>query len=238
MMPREVLGIILENIETCPPYLRILGENRRLMERLREARDDGVDLTRIIYLTRIEYQGISYISTIRNTPSTDTPCESLTIPSNASEIILSRDHMGIRNIQFLNMNSNPLEDGSQWYENIGLLGSPIGWCAHVQHDVRSSIRTVFLDMNAKFIRRVFSSETFALTQNIIWDFSKGAFGVLHAHLTFILRTSVPSASLIGFTMSHLTVALEALLYAARREGTSEFMLIPELQKSTTCLSGE
>lgn len=126
-LPMELLTMILKYIGLCR-YLIVLGESRRLMGQLRIGggyRCERLSLSGDIYITRTNYQGISYISRISNTPgmlsSDETfPGESLSLPPNTQRIILSQDHMGVRNIQFSRTNSDLSADGSPWYECIGI----------------------------------------------------------------------------------------------------------------------
>jgi hypothetical protein len=124
-VPAEILTMILTYVGPCP-YLIVLGESRRLMDQLRISGEnwcERVSLSKDIYITRTDYQNVSYISKVSNTPfvlsSDETfPGGSLSLPPNTQRIILSKDHIGIRNIQFFRENSEPSVDGSPWYETI------------------------------------------------------------------------------------------------------------------------
>lgn len=163
-MPAEVLDMTLEYIGPYP-YLIIVGESRQLMERLRSTggnRCERLDLTETIYQTKIKYQNIPYMSRLSNTPSSEktSPEESLTVPLNTQRIILSKDHMGIRNMQFLNKNSDPSKNGSPWYEIIEISGSISDMKADICHNVNSFLRpfsyiTVMLKENQDLFLRSF-----------------------------------------------------------------------------------
>lgn len=120
-LPAEILGIILTFIGPCW-YLIVLGESRRLIEQLRNSRGDECEplsLLQDVYITRIEYQGISYLSRLSNTPlpSQDFLSEERLLPPlHVQKIILSTDHIGIRGIQLLDWQSDPSLDSSPWHK--------------------------------------------------------------------------------------------------------------------------
>lgn len=123
-LPAEIQAIILSYIGPCW-YLIVLGESRRLIEELRSGRtsrqSEQISLEKEVYISRIPYQGNSYISTISNElpePGLDgLKLECLKIPDNLSKIVLSTDHIGVRGIRFVvEGGTPPPSDGSPWYE--------------------------------------------------------------------------------------------------------------------------
>ncbi|KAG5205866.1 hypothetical protein GTR04_2778 [Trichophyton interdigitale] len=123
-LPAEIQAIILSYIGPCW-YLIVLGESRRLIEELRSGRtsrqSEQISLEKEVYISRIPYQGNSYISTISNElpePGLDgLKLECLKIPDNLSKIVLSTDHIGVRGIRFVvEGGTSPPSDGSPWYE--------------------------------------------------------------------------------------------------------------------------
>ncbi|KAM5488355.1 hypothetical protein McanMca71_001907 [Microsporum canis] len=141
-LPTEIQIIISDFVSPCW-YLTVLGETRRLVELTRSSSHSGqresLSLTGDIYLSRISYQGISYISRISHMPLEPQPLEPqplepqppdssdhqhLKLPAHARNLILSKDHIGLRNIQFVDENSRPSADKSPWYEVIKLLPDP------------------------------------------------------------------------------------------------------------------
>jgi hypothetical protein len=124
-VPVEVLTMILKYIGPCR-YLIVLGESRRLIDQWRISggnRCERLSLSEGIYVTRTDYQSISYISRVSNTPfmlSSDETFlgEFLSLPPSTQRIVLSKDHMGTRHMQFLRQDTEPSVDGSPWYEII------------------------------------------------------------------------------------------------------------------------
>jgi hypothetical protein len=124
-VPVEVLTMILKYIGPCC-YLIVLGESRRLIDQWRISggnRCERLNLSEDIYVTRTDYQSISYISRVSNTPfmlSSDETFlgEFLSLPPSTQRIVLSKDHMGTRHMQFLRQDTEPSVDGSPWYEII------------------------------------------------------------------------------------------------------------------------
>ncbi|GMF72649.1 unnamed protein product [Aspergillus oryzae var. brunneus] len=70
-------------------------------------------------MSRIIYHGTSYLTRL-----SDKPLESMggsyqchiKLPSDINKIIVSFDSIGVHGIQFLEHSSNPISDGSPWYE--------------------------------------------------------------------------------------------------------------------------
>lgn len=139
--PREIQQIILHSIGPCW-YLIILGETRRLIEYLRAAYGDlcgRFSLDRDIYITQLEYQGAWYISRISNSPAAQSQLgvatyqRFLTPLSSICKIVLSVGHIGVRRIQLLGQDSDPLPDRSPWYEIHDVSNAP--WEAHASGDI-------------------------------------------------------------------------------------------------------
>ncbi|KAM5434619.1 hypothetical protein MferCBS31731_006721 [Microsporum ferrugineum] len=124
-LPVEIQIMILDFIGPCW-YLIVLGETRRLIEVLRNPRKsqcERLSLTKEVYITRITYQGNSYITNISNIPlesqSLDTSTqECLKLPTQVKSLIISTDHVGVRRLQFVDEISHPSADESPWYEII------------------------------------------------------------------------------------------------------------------------
>ncbi|KAK2868073.1 hypothetical protein FQN49_003178 [Arthroderma sp. PD_2] len=122
-LPAEIQITISNSIGPCW-YLIVLGETRRLIELLRSpsgSQCERLSLTKEVYITRIDYQGGSYISRISNVPpepqSLDhSDRQHLKLPVHIRDIVLSTYHVGVREVQFLDQTSNPSPDGSPWYE--------------------------------------------------------------------------------------------------------------------------
>lgn len=122
-LPVELQFIILDFVGPCW-YLIVLGETRRLVEQLRNAHEsqpEQLSLARDIYISRTTYQGNSYISRMSNTPLEsrllDIPNQQhLKLPDHIRKVILSKDHVGLRRVQFVDQNSDPSPDESPWYE--------------------------------------------------------------------------------------------------------------------------
>lgn len=120
-LPAEIQIMIASIVGPCW-YLIVLVETRRLIELLRNdhrSQPGRLSLTQEVYITWAKYQGNSYISRISNAPfegsgSPDQKC--LETPARISRIILSVGHIGVRQVQFVDQDSNPSRDGSPWYE--------------------------------------------------------------------------------------------------------------------------
>lgn len=107
----------------------MLGETRRLFDQCRRGCEDICELvttSKLVSLTRIKFRGVSYISKINNVPfgnpsDEDFPgeLELLGLSLNTRRLIVSKDHMGIRNIRPIVHGLEPSEDSSAWYEVFG-----------------------------------------------------------------------------------------------------------------------
>ncbi|OBT43133.1 hypothetical protein VE00_07706 [Pseudogymnoascus sp. WSF 3629] len=99
----------------------------------------------------MEFRGVSYISKISNVPFgkpwDEGFCgELLRLPPNTRRLIVSKDHMGIRNIRPIVDGLEPSADGSAWYE---VLGEP-------NASLDAEIEVLY---NGLFLRRVRSTTT-------------------------------------------------------------------------------
>lgn len=105
-LPVEVIIIIFELIVPCW-YLIVLGETRRLIELLREDRESQcskISLTREIWMSWVNYRGISYAARFSNKPleSIDpTGQYHIRLPRKIKRIAQSVDYIGLRGIQFI-----------------------------------------------------------------------------------------------------------------------------------------
>lgn len=124
--PGEILDMILDFIGPCS-YLIVLGESRRLIdEMLRRPNpaSERVDLSKDIFISRIKYQGISYISRVSNISckeawEMDAAEEVITSPHDTIDrLVVSTDHMGVHKYQLLQQGSNISPGGSPWYQSI------------------------------------------------------------------------------------------------------------------------
>ncbi|ELR04041.1 hypothetical protein VC83_09262 [Pseudogymnoascus destructans] len=152
-LPEEVLRMILRYLGECR-WLIVLGETRRLFdlwERGCEDRCERVTTSKPVFLTRIEFRGVSYISKISNVPfgkpsDEGFPGELLGLPPNTRRLIVSKDHMGIRNIRPIVDGLELSADGSAWYE---VFGEP-------NASLDAEIEVLY---NGFFLRRVRSTTT-------------------------------------------------------------------------------
>ncbi|KAB8227557.1 uncharacterized protein BDW43DRAFT_304532 [Aspergillus alliaceus] len=120
-LPVEIITMISDLIAPCW-YLTVLGETRRLIELLRDR--DGTQSKQLslkpeMWMSRIKYRGTSYVAQLSGKPLESTSASEqchIKLPRNISKIILSVDCIGIRGIQFIDHKSNPISDGSPWYE--------------------------------------------------------------------------------------------------------------------------
>ncbi|PWY67610.1 hypothetical protein BO94DRAFT_612015 [Aspergillus sclerotioniger CBS 115572] len=120
-LPPEILILIAEMIGPCW-YLTVLGEHRRLLQHMKQNRNiqcTQLDLTRDIWMSRIDYRGASYVTGISNSPlesSSTSDVSLIKAPDTNSKIVLSVDGIGLRGLQLLNLNSSPALDQSPWYD--------------------------------------------------------------------------------------------------------------------------
>lgn len=144
-LPEEILDMVLGFIGPCR-CLIVLGETRRLLKEIMGpcgTPDGPVQLSQKIYITRNKYQGVSYISRVRNTSfkeldEMDVKEEVLDPPHDIERLVVSTDHIGVRNIQFLKQGSNLSQDGSSWYENIEISKSVLENGLQFRHGVSSA----------------------------------------------------------------------------------------------------
>ena len=121
--PLEIKTIIAELIGPCW-YLIVLGETRRLIERLRSDRrtqSTQLGLTREIWISKVRYRGVSYVASLSEKPL-ESECKSgqyrVKLPRIIKGIILSVYSIGLRAIQFTDRSPGPTANGSPWYEII------------------------------------------------------------------------------------------------------------------------
>lgn len=120
-------------------YLSILAEIRPLLDRLQPAPlyPEQLSLTKSVFLSRIEYQGRSYLSAIRSKASENqgkNEQQCIDLPNPVDKVVVSADHVGVRGVQFLGRNASPAPDGSPWYETIDVSDKQSRLFIH--HDVR------------------------------------------------------------------------------------------------------
>ncbi|WEW56791.1 hypothetical protein PRK78_002245 [Emydomyces testavorans] len=116
-LPSELQAIILDFIGPCW-YLILLGETRRLIAQLRNGSENEFEQPNSgqeIYISRTDYQGHSYISRINHIPL-GSGLRRIRLPARTKKIVLSIDRIGVRGVQFLDRDSDPLPDGSPWYQ--------------------------------------------------------------------------------------------------------------------------
>lgn len=143
-LPEEVLCTILGYVEKCR-YLIVLGETRRLFDQWRISCEDcyeRVSASKHVFLTRMEYRGVSYISKISNVPfgkpsDEGFPGELLSLPPNTRRLLVSKDHMGVRDIRPIVDGLEPPADGSPWYEVLGKPNTSLNAEIEVSYNVRS-----------------------------------------------------------------------------------------------------
>lgn len=122
----------------------MLGETRRLFDQWQRGCEDICEIvttSKPVFLTRIEFRGISYISRISNVPfgkpsDEGVPGELLGVPPNTRRLIVSKDHMGVRNIRPVVDGVEPSEDGSAWYEVLGEPNASLDAEIEVLYNVR------------------------------------------------------------------------------------------------------
>ena len=148
--PLDVIHVITACIGKCIPecsYLIVLGQTRRLMDTLQEDRPTSslvtsVSLSGRIFASRVTFQSVSYLSRIGNELFTSSMMEKpLHQGSEVHRILLSRDNIGLRNIQFLDQPSSQASfDRSPWYENFtpdeAKLGDFLTFHSDVSHFVK------------------------------------------------------------------------------------------------------
>ncbi|KAL3474497.1 hypothetical protein BJX99DRAFT_248150 [Aspergillus californicus] len=106
-LPLEIQIIIYDLAAPCW-YIIVLGETQWLIEHLRENPRGPITY----------YQGVSYLSQISTTAlesTQHTEVQYLELPAITHKIDLSIDSIGVREIQFVGINSHPKSDGSPWY---------------------------------------------------------------------------------------------------------------------------
>ncbi|KAE8143712.1 hypothetical protein BDV38DRAFT_231964 [Aspergillus pseudotamarii] len=136
-LPAEIRIIICGLITPCW-YLIVLGETRRLIELLRNnsiPQYTQLRLAQEIWMARIIYHGTSYITRLSEKPvesiGNSYECH-IKLPSDINRIIVSFDSIGVHGIQFLEHGSNPISDGSPWYEIFEVKDSHLE--IYVSHD--------------------------------------------------------------------------------------------------------
>ncbi|PKY04434.1 hypothetical protein P168DRAFT_236040 [Aspergillus campestris IBT 28561] len=146
-LPAEILLRICEVMGPCW-YLTVLGETQRLMGALEGKREPqqnslNLDQTRTVWISRITYHGVSYVSRLRDKPLRFTELSDqiqLRIPRRISKIVASVDGIGVRGIKFLEHTADaPLLDKSPWYEVL---------------PVRDTDQKIFVNSNSLFIKRI------------------------------------------------------------------------------------
>lgn len=145
-LPEEILCTILEYVGKCR-YLRVLGETCRLFDQWRITCEDNygherVNASKHVFLTRMEYRGVSYISKISNVPFGKASDEGfhgelLSLPPNTRRLLVSKDHMGVRDIRPIVNGLELSADGSPWYEVLGEPNTSIDTEIEVSYNVRS-----------------------------------------------------------------------------------------------------
>lgn len=104
-------------------YLTVLAEIRLLLEDMRRSppHPRHLSLAQRVYVTRIEYQGHSYLSGIcckESKARVNNKQQRIDLPHRIEKVVVSTDHVGVRGVQFLDRTSTPTLDGSPWYKTI------------------------------------------------------------------------------------------------------------------------
>ncbi|GKZ47151.1 hypothetical protein AbraIFM66951_010500 [Aspergillus brasiliensis] len=120
-LPPEVRRRIAGYVGPCW-YLAVLGEARRLIEYIRrnkkEPQEGKLEVINNLWMSRILFQDHSYVSWLSDKPleaTEGTDVIQIQIPQRIRKVIISKDHIGVRGIQFLDQES-PTQDQSPWYE--------------------------------------------------------------------------------------------------------------------------
>lgn len=146
-LPAEILLQICELMGPCW-YLTVVGETQRLMGELKGKREPqqnslNLDQTRNVWISRIMYRGVSYVSRLRDKPLRFTELSDqiqLRIPRRIGKIVASVDGIGVRGIHFLEHTSDaPPLDESPWYEVL---------------PVCDTDQKLFVNSNGLFIKRI------------------------------------------------------------------------------------
>lgn len=119
--------------------MTILAEVRPLFDKLKPAPLDPeqLSLTKSVFLSRIEYQGRSYLSAIRSKASEKqgkNGQQCIDLPNPVDKIVVSVNQVGVRGVQLLGRNASPAPDGSPWYETIDVSDKQSR--LFIRHDVR------------------------------------------------------------------------------------------------------
>lgn len=154
-LPLEIRIMISELIAPCW-YLVVLGETRRLIERLRDDHETQSTQLRLrpdMWMSRINYRGTSYVARLSDKSLESTAASAqyhINLPSNIRKIVLSVNCMGVRKIQFVDHNSNPRSDGSPWYEVLDARDADLEayvncgvWLPDISRGVATDITRVF-----------------------------------------------------------------------------------------------
>ncbi|GKZ32605.1 hypothetical protein AbraIFM66950_002123 [Aspergillus brasiliensis] len=140
-------------------YLAILGEARRLIEYIRqnkEPQEDKLDVINDLWMSRILCQDHSYVSRLSDKPlkaTEGTEVVQIQLPKKIRNVIISKDHLGVRGIQFLDREA-PTQDQSPWYE---------------MYDVEGSYPTLFIEHHCPLIKRIdFEHEKGSPSKTFTW----------------------------------------------------------------------
>ncbi|PLN85038.1 hypothetical protein BDW42DRAFT_183268 [Aspergillus taichungensis] len=146
-LPSEILLQICKFMGPCW-YLIVLGETQRLMGALKGKRDPqqnslNLDQTRNVWISRITFRGVSYLSRLGDKPLRFTKLSDqiqLRIPKRISKIVASVDGIGVRGIHFLEHASDvPPPAEAPWYEILPM---------------RDTGQKVFVNSNSLFIKKI------------------------------------------------------------------------------------
>ncbi|PYH31267.1 uncharacterized protein BO87DRAFT_409112 [Aspergillus neoniger CBS 115656] len=158
-LPLEILLMISELIGPCW-YLTVLGESRRLIEhqiRDGEIQDPEVDISRDVWMSRVNYRGNSYVVRLSNTPlkpTTSSRVSHVKLPREIQKIVLSTDSIGLRGVQFLDDRATPTRDGSPWYEIL---------------DAQHLPRKIHVNFDGLFVREVRLAACDSPSASIMWS---------------------------------------------------------------------
>jgi hypothetical protein len=140
-LPMEIFHQLLDYIPPMPELI-VLGQTDELIKRLRHIGGSQdiifqAHLSDEIYAKRINFEGVLYISKISNRPFEDADTI-LKHRSSPKQIVVSKDHLGVRNIQFFDSGpAGQTAGGSPWYEVLNLPESGSNLTIQTYSDVSS-----------------------------------------------------------------------------------------------------
>jgi hypothetical protein len=140
-LPMDIFYRLVDYIQPTPELV-VLSQTEELIRRLRNIGGSQdvlfqANLSDEIYAKMINFEGVLYISKISNSlfEDADTILEHR---SSSRQIVVSKDHLGIRDIQFLDSSpSKQIVRASPWYEILSLPESGSNLTIQTYSDVSS-----------------------------------------------------------------------------------------------------